>query len=174
MNRFNIGSDSLSPIRRQAIIWTNDALLLIVSSAKSKYKTFHSRKCIWKHCLLNGGHFVLGEKSWRKQTIFCLLAHRLDNQRCILHVYSAICEPSLSLIRENNMKSVISLVSDYCQFQWVYLQSVSFFRHRGSVVPEYSRPTWTFTMATDTLTPCDTRSLTTLVINNCLMPLFTM
>ena len=26
----------------------------------SKYKTFHSRKYIWKYCLWNGGHFVQG------------------------------------------------------------------------------------------------------------------
>ena len=30
---------------------------------QSKYKTFHSQKCIWKHRLLNGGHFVPGEMS---------------------------------------------------------------------------------------------------------------
>ena len=28
-----------------------------------KYKTFYSRKCIWKCCLWNGGHFVHGEMS---------------------------------------------------------------------------------------------------------------
>ena len=28
---------------------------------KSKYKTFHARKCIRKCCLQNGGHFVQGE-----------------------------------------------------------------------------------------------------------------
>ena len=35
----------------------------------SKYKTFHSWKCIWKYPLWNGGHFVQGEMSlycrWR-------------------------------------------------------------------------------------------------------------
>ena len=30
---------------------------------RSKYKTFHSRKCIWKYHLWNGGHFVQGEMS---------------------------------------------------------------------------------------------------------------
>ena len=30
---------------------------------KLKYTTFHSRKCIWKHCLGNGGHFVQEEMS---------------------------------------------------------------------------------------------------------------
>ena len=28
---------------------------------KMKYKTFHSRKCIWKYRLRNGGHFLQGE-----------------------------------------------------------------------------------------------------------------
>ena len=28
---------------------------------QSKHKTFHSRKCIWKHRLRSGGHFIQGE-----------------------------------------------------------------------------------------------------------------
>ena len=28
-----------------------------------KFRSFHSRKCIWKDCLRNGGHFVKGEMS---------------------------------------------------------------------------------------------------------------
>ena len=56
--------NGLSPGRRQAIIWTNAGILLIVpfwtnfskiSSAKFIY--FYSRKCIWKCRLRNGGHF---------------------------------------------------------------------------------------------------------------------
>ena len=31
--------------------------------SKPKYKTLHSWKCIWKHCLRHGGHFVQGEMS---------------------------------------------------------------------------------------------------------------
>ena len=31
----------------------------------SKYKTSLSRKCTWKHCLPNGGHFVQGERGNR-------------------------------------------------------------------------------------------------------------
>ena len=31
---------------------------------ESKYKTFHSRKCIWKDHLRNGGHFVKRCVSW--------------------------------------------------------------------------------------------------------------
>ena len=30
----------------------------IAMKFQSKYKTFHSRKCIWKYRLRNGGHFV--------------------------------------------------------------------------------------------------------------------
>ena len=50
-----IGSDkSLSPARRQAIIWTNDGILLIrplsthFSYFLSKLKHFHWQICIWK------------------------------------------------------------------------------------------------------------------------------
>ena len=61
-----IGSDNgLAPSRRQAIIWTNAAVLLIqplgtkFSEILIKYILFHSRKCIWKCCLENGGQFAL-------------------------------------------------------------------------------------------------------------------
>ena len=38
---------------------------LVQTSVKfeSKYKTFHSRKCVWKGRLRNGGHFVQGGMS---------------------------------------------------------------------------------------------------------------
>ena len=35
---------------------------------QSKYKTLHSRKCIWKHRLWNGGHLVQGR--WVNRVIF--------------------------------------------------------------------------------------------------------
>ena len=35
---------------------------------QSKYKTFHSRKCIWKCRLRNGGHFVQGKMSFNSLT----------------------------------------------------------------------------------------------------------
>ena len=61
----NIGLDSgLSPGRRQAIIWNNAGILLIgplgtnFSEFQSKFIHVHSRKCIWKYRLINGGHFV--------------------------------------------------------------------------------------------------------------------
>ena len=60
-----IGSyNGLSPDRRQAIIWTNAGLLLIgplgtnFSEILIEIQHFHSRKCIWKCRLQNGGHFV--------------------------------------------------------------------------------------------------------------------
>ena len=55
----------------------------------SNYKHFHSRKWIWKYCLRNGGHFVLGEMSkmcdhwfvltlrsisWREADAFCSIS----------------------------------------------------------------------------------------------------
>ena len=70
VNQVSIGSDNgLSPIRRQAIIWTNAGLLsveslgTIFSEILTRYKTFHSRKCIWKCHLWKGGLFVQGEMS---------------------------------------------------------------------------------------------------------------
>ena len=58
-----IGSDNgLSPGRHQAILWTNAGILnpYEQNSVKSlsKFINFHSRKCIWKCRLRNGGHFV--------------------------------------------------------------------------------------------------------------------
>ena len=60
-----IGSDNgLSPDRRQTIIWTNARLLLIgplgtnFSEILIEIHHFHSRKCVWKCRLRNGGHFV--------------------------------------------------------------------------------------------------------------------
>ena len=61
-----IGSDNdLSPGRRQAIIWTNDELLLIETREQSsvkfelKFVHLHSRKCVWKCRMESGGHFDL-------------------------------------------------------------------------------------------------------------------
>ena len=65
----SIGSDNgLSPVSRQAIIWTNAGLVsigplaTIFSEIRIKIdKNFHSQKCIWKkNRLRNGGHFVQG------------------------------------------------------------------------------------------------------------------
>ena len=59
------GSDNgLSPGCCQAIIWTNAGILSIgpfginFRELLIKIYTFHSRKCIWKCCLVNGGYFV--------------------------------------------------------------------------------------------------------------------
>ena len=59
-----LADNGLSPVGRQAIIWTNAVLLSIgplgTISIKlySKFKYFHSRKCISKCRLENVGHFV--------------------------------------------------------------------------------------------------------------------
>ena len=65
-----IGSDNgLSPGRRQAIIWTNDGLLLIgtlgtnFSEILIEIQIFSFNKFIWKYRLWNGSHFVQGEMS---------------------------------------------------------------------------------------------------------------
>ena len=67
MNRVSIGSDNgLSPIQRQAIIWTNARLSSVRPLGTNfseilKYKNFHLEKCIWKYRRRKGDHFVLGE-----------------------------------------------------------------------------------------------------------------
>ena len=65
-----IGSDNgLSPDRHQAIIWTNADLLFLGSKGTNsmkfewKFETFHSRKCVWKCHLRNGGQFVSASMS---------------------------------------------------------------------------------------------------------------
>ena len=59
-----IGSDNgLSPVRRQAIIWTNAGLLLFrpmetnFREISIKWKSFHWRKCVRRCRLQNGNHF---------------------------------------------------------------------------------------------------------------------
>ena len=56
--------NGLSPGRRQAIIWTNDRILLIgpwgINLSRILIEiNFHSRKCIWKFSLQNDVYFVL-------------------------------------------------------------------------------------------------------------------
>ena len=61
-----IGSDNgSSPGRRQSITWTNAGISLTGPLGTKfseiwieKFKHFHSRKCIWKWRLENGGHCV--------------------------------------------------------------------------------------------------------------------
>ena len=69
----NIGSDNgLSPGRRQAIIRTNAAILLIrtlginFSEILSEIHTFSFKKCSWKCRLENVGHFVSASMCWVK------------------------------------------------------------------------------------------------------------
>ena len=58
------GSDNgFSPERRQAIIWTNAGILIIGPLGTNFSEIlieihFHSRKCVWKCRLENGGHFI--------------------------------------------------------------------------------------------------------------------
>ena len=61
-----IGSDNgLSPGQRQAIIWIEAEILLICPPGNNlqwnlnrRFIHFHSRKCIWKCCLVHDSHFV--------------------------------------------------------------------------------------------------------------------
>ena len=71
VNSMNISSSNgLSPVRRQAITWTNadissnGPLGTNFTKIRHIYKTFHSWKCIWKYHRRNGDHFVQGELRW--------------------------------------------------------------------------------------------------------------
>ena len=63
--RLSTGTDNgLSPIRRQAIIWTNACLLLIKQTSVKLYwkmQKFSVTKSIWRYRSRHGGHFVQGK-----------------------------------------------------------------------------------------------------------------
>ena len=69
-----IGSvNGLSPGRRQAIIWTNAGILLIVPLGSlmkfySKFRNLYSRKPNWKCSLENGDHFISAPMFYRNPT----------------------------------------------------------------------------------------------------------
>ena len=60
---------------------------------QSKCRTFHSRKCIWKCRLWNGGYFVQGEMSW------CNEHHISDYSYHILNYsYYDICARAMNYV----------------------------------------------------------------------------
>ena len=69
VNLVSIASGNvLSPVQRQAVIYTNTDSLSIgplgtaFSEIRIKIPNFSfTKKCIWKCCLRNGGHFIQGE-----------------------------------------------------------------------------------------------------------------
>ena len=65
-----IGLDNgLSPGRHQAIIWTNDGIFLIEAIWKNFNEILveiHSRKCIWKCHMENGGLFVSASRIFKR------------------------------------------------------------------------------------------------------------
>ena len=71
INNGIIGSNNvLSPVRRQAIIWTNAGLLLTAplgtnfNEISIRFQQFHSRKCIWICRLRNVGHLFSASMCW--------------------------------------------------------------------------------------------------------------
>ena len=107
------GSDNgLSPGRRQAIIWTNAGILLIgplginFSEILIKINTFHSRKCIWKHRLRNGGHFVSG--SIKPMMLLVSSRSLINSSFLCFHYY------------KRHVSNIYS--KNYGDFHWVYRQ----------------------------------------------------
>ena len=100
VNRLSIGSDNgVSPLRHQAIIWTNAGWLSIGhlgtrfsdTLIKMKKKLFHWPKCIWKYNLRNGGNFV--QVRWVNNGM-TYAVWILSRGRQVI-VYSALSEPHL-------------------------------------------------------------------------------
>ena len=68
------GSDNgLAPFRCQSVVSTNGELLPIRPQGTDrikfclKFKSFHSRKCIWTCRLQNDGHYVSASLCWRRR-----------------------------------------------------------------------------------------------------------
>ena len=79
--------NGLSPIRRQAITWTNADWLLIgplgtnFSEIRIEIQNFHSRKCVWKCRLRNVGNFVKGE------ILSSSMSQRIYTRPCCIHFF---------------------------------------------------------------------------------------
>ena len=78
VNRVSIGFDNgLSPIRRQAIIYTNAGLLAIAHLgtyfSEILIKIFFIQEDDLKYRSRNIGHFVQGEMSWLSHVHFCMI-----------------------------------------------------------------------------------------------------
>ena len=86
VNRLSIGSDNgLSPIRRQAIIYTNAGLLAIAHLgtyfSEILIKIFFIQEDDLKYRSRNSGHFVQGEMSWLSHVHFCMIY-----SKCHIHL----------------------------------------------------------------------------------------
>ena len=116
-----IGSDnSLSPGRRQAIIWTNVGILLIrplgtnFSEILIEIHAFYSRKCIGKCSLENGGHFVPASMCMYVPCVIsysCILMLTLCSP-LTLHYHSRESHCEIERRRRNKMTTYINELCD--------------------------------------------------------------
>ena len=131
-NLIIMGSDNgLSPGRRQAIIWTNAGILLIGiigtnCSEISKFKHCHSRNCIWKFRLRNGGHFVSASMCQTNQMNTFLIIHRFTHVG-LPNIMVSSCWYCLMITllagRENgNIYDIFVYVGFFSQFVFILLK----------------------------------------------------
>ena len=71
-----------------------------------KYKTFHSRKCIWKYRRRNGVYFVQGglkmsSAKWRR--LFCLGLNAITNWDRVWRIYASVKNPVLVKIKTRRL-----------------------------------------------------------------------
>ena len=89
---------------------------------ESKYKSYHSRKCIWKCCLRNSSHFVQGEmSSWWDDG----LASKMSQPRCRATCFIVLYRPKHNWItgpwQISNCKIKIFL---HIFYKWIYKQKL--------------------------------------------------
>ena len=106
----------LSPVRRQVIIWINAWGIVNWNlrnnsvKFKSRYKTFHSRKCIWKYRLRNGDHFVHGRWVKSLASVGCSSDFKSVLSRHMLRMFmSTPCDISMRWVLQNTFYDNLTL-----------------------------------------------------------------
>ena len=148
-----IGSDNgLSPIRPQAIIWTNAGILLIwpiwtnFSEKIIAIHTYHSRKSLWKCHLWFSSYFVSASVCQYDNSCVVLNIHSCNKTNLVLIRYLTGISMELMLLcfYEKNICHFhcirISLLGIHCWYVWywkhsfVHICNITFFS--VAVVPK--------------------------------------
>ena len=126
--------NGLSHVRRQAIIWTNAALLSIGAVGTKlwiKMQTFHSWKCTWKCRSRNDGHCVLGEMTTSESKCQRVIVGSLMSEWLLFHQgrphIAGTCAadngvPTGVCLVSGLSRAVRDMMSNYCT--WVILKNV--------------------------------------------------
>ena len=140
MNCVSIGSDNgLSPVRCQAIIWTNAGLLsieplqTIFNEILIKIQIVHSWKCVWKYHLLNGSHFVQGGGGgggWVNHN-----SSNLNNWQKIADMLSETQAAIEWNLTEQKLPGALYLI---CQTLHIFNITLTLPRHEPSDIPNFA------------------------------------